>query len=265
MALANLGKPMVDKKNATGVHLNALFVLFLICLACETTLVLLDLFVNWQHWSDSRAIRRMFNITREDGLASLFAVIQTAVVASVCWLIYFIVRLNRQSKRRFGWLILALFFTYMMIDDGAMVHERIGTAFKSTSKAVNFPSYTWQLVIAPFFIAMGAYMAWFIWQERNIPVKRSWLILAFTCLGVAVVLDFFEGVDNAYVTLIEVTGLRESIFNHFSKSLEEFLEMLGMSFFLIFFLDYLAQLTDKVEIKLSRGKIIFLELDNTKP
>ena len=252
---------MIDQKSAEGAHLNALSALFLICLACETSLVLLDLFVNWQQWSDSRAIRRMFNITREDGLASLFGVIQTAVVASVSWLIYFIVRQNRKSKRRFGWLILALFFTYMMIDDGAMVHERVGAALSSTSKAVNFPSYTWQLLIAPFFIAMGAYMAWFIWQERNIAVKRSWLILAFTCLGTAVVLDFFEGVDNAYAALTEITGLRTSIFNHFSKSLEEFLEMLGMSFFLIFFLDYLAQLTKKTEIKISHGQILFVELE----
>lgn len=233
-----------------------LLLLFLACLIAELGLVLLDLSVNWFQWSDSRAIRRMFNITREDGLASLFAVIQTFVVALCVWMIYFVVVRNPDSKNRAGgWLVLALFFSYMVVDDGAMVHERIGSAFKQANKGIELPSYTWQFVLAPFFIAMGLYMTWFLWQERKIPVRRDLLLAALACLGTAIAIDFVEGLKDGYQPLVQTFGWSTKTIAHFSKSLEEFLEMLGMSLFFVFFLSYLGELTTKTEIVISHGKL----------
>ncbi len=231
------------------------------CVLIELALVLLDLTVNWMQWSDSRAIRRLFNITREDGLASLFAVLQTALVAVVVWLAYFFARHNQdKSSRRLGWLILALFFSYMVVDDGAMVHERVGAAISSANQDLSLPSYTWQFVFAPVFAGIGLYMAWFLWQERDIPTKRIYLFLAFACLGTAVLLDFIEGMDAGYQSFVQFSGWQEKTITHFSKSLEEFLEMLGMSFFLIYFLDFLAKLSEKTSISISGGKIVFTDL-----
>ncbi len=237
-----------------------LLLIFLACLLLEIALVLLDLYVNWFRWADSSAIRRMFNITREDGLASLFAVIQTLFVALVLWVIYLMTARKPGSKKQaMGWLVLALFFSYMFIDDGAMVHERIGTAFKQSNQDVELSSYAWQLVLAPLFVIMGLYMAWFLWRLGNQSIRRDWLLAALCCLGLAVLLDYVEGVENGYLMLVEGLSWPEKTIAHFSKSLEEFLEMLGMSFFLILFLNHLGYLTEDTEIRISGRKVQFID------
>lgn len=237
-----------------------LLLVFSVFLLTEIALVLLDLYVNWYRWADSSAIRRMFNITREDGLASLFAVVQTLLVALVLWVIYLMTaRKPGNKKQAVGWLVLALFFSYMVIDDGAMVHERLGTAFKQANEGVELSSYAWQLVLAPLFVIMGLYMAWFLWRLGNQSIRRDWLMAALCCLGTAVLLDYVEGVENGYLMLIEGLSWSEKTIAHFSKSLEEFLEMLGMSFFLILFLNYLGHLTENTEIRISGRKVQFID------
>ena len=237
-----------------------LLVIFVFCVAAELTLVLADLTVNWFRWSNSGAIRRLFNITREDGLASLVAVIQTLVVAVVTWAIYLLTA-HQQATRsiRAGWLVLALFFSYMTIDDGAMIHERIGTAFKNANEGINLPSYGWQIVLAPLFVLMGAFMVWFLWRRGNNVIRRDWLLAAVFCLGAAILLDFIEGRENGYQLLVEETDWSAKTIAHFSKSLEEFLEMLGMTFLLITFLNHLGYLTEKTEIRVARRKIWLVE------
>jgi hypothetical protein len=147
----------------------------------------------------------------------------------------------------------------MVVDDGAMVHERVGTAFKQANEGIALPSYAWQFVVAPFFVIMGLYMAWFLWRLGNQSIRRDWLMAALCCLGAAVLLDYVEGVENGYLVLVDGLHWSEKTIAHFSKSLEEFLEMLGMSFFLILFLDHLGFLTEKTEIRISGRKIRFLD------
>jgi hypothetical protein len=237
-----------------------LLLVFTVCLLIELSLVLLDLYVNWFRWADSSAIRRMFNITREDGLASLFAVIQTLFVALVLWLIYILTARKPGGKKQAGaWLILALFFSYMVIDDGAMVHERIGTAFKQANEGIELSSYAWQFVLAPLFVIMGLYMAWFLWRLENQSIRRGWLLAALACLGFAVLLDYVEGVEGSYMVLVEGLSWPEKTIAHFSKSLEEFLEMLGMSIFLTLFLDHLGFLSENTEIRFSGRKVQFID------
>ena len=78
----------------------------------------------------------MFNTAREDGLASWFAVTQTLLIALTLWLIYSVAKAGRKPRAIVvGWLVLALFFTYMAIDDGAQIHERLGSTFKALREA----------------------------------------------------------------------------------------------------------------------------------
>lgn len=239
-----------------------LLLVFSACLLLELTLVLLDLFINWYRWADSGAIRRMFNITREDGLASLFAVLQTFLVSLVVWLIYALeARKPDRKAHSAGWLVLAVFFSYMVIDDGAMVHERIGSAFKQANEGIQLHSYAWQMVLAPAFVIVGLFMGGFLWKQGNHSIRRSWLITALACLGVAMALDYVEGVEGAYRVFLEGTSWSEKTIAHFSKSLEEFLEMLGMSLFLFLFLNYLGQLTEKTEIRIAGRKVRFIDHD----
>jgi hypothetical protein len=225
------------------------WVVFLGCLIVEISLFYLDLTVNWWHWSDSGAIRRLFNTTREDGLASWFAVSQTLVVALVAWVIFAVAtRRGDATPRRAGWLVVALFFSYICLDDGAAVHERIGTAFDQRNPVDGYPSYPWQLLFLPLFTLVGGFLLGFLWVELRRPVDRAKVVLAIGCFVVAVAFDFVEGMDQGYQRLVAETGWRADTVRHFSKSIEEIVEMLGMSIFLVTFLGYLARTAPRIHV-----------------
>lgn len=227
-----------------------LWVVFLACLIIELALVYLDLTVNWLGWSDSGAIRRLFNITREDGLASWFAVSQTLVTALTAWVIVVAIHHQRVSAmRRLGWTTVALFFTYMSIDDGAAVHERLGTAFENSTGAEGYPSYAWQYLLLPFFAVMGAFVLLFLWREMPGTIHRAMVAAAVACFALAVGMDFVEGLDEGYRRLTAATGWEADTVRHFAKSLEEFVEMIGMSVFLVTFIGHLAMVAPRLELR----------------
>ena len=235
-----------------------LLAIFLVCVSIELLLVVLDLTINWMRWSDTGAIRRLFNITREDGLASFFAIIQTVAVAVILWLTWFLNKANNSSLSRQssgGWLLMAVFLTYIAIDDGAMVHERIGTLFSQANEDLNLPSYGWQFIMGPVFAVMGITMIGFLWRQGKFTIRRDWLIAAISCLAAAVALDYVEGMEDGYRLLVDQTGWSTKTIKHFSKSFEEFLEMLGMSILLILFLRHLAILVKQLEIRIAGGRL----------
>lgn len=226
-----------------------LWVVFLSCLIIEVALVYLDLTINWWRWYDSDAIRRLFNITREDGLASWFQVSQTLVVALTAWLLV-VVMFHQPvtAVRRGGWIIVALFFSYMCIDDGAAVHERLGTALRSEVVSA-FPSYAWQFLLLPFFGIMGAFTLYFLWREMPRRIDRLKVAAAIGCFVVAVALDFVEGLDDGYRGLAAAAGWDRDAIRHFSKSLEEFIEMVGVSIFLVTFIGHVAAVAPRMDIR----------------
>ena len=233
-----------------------LWVLFSSLVAIELLLVFLDLYFNWQQAADSPAIRRMFNITREDGLASWFAVTQTFVVALVLWAIFAVSGRDQDNRlQRFGWLLLAVFFTYMAIDDGAMVHERLGTASKNLgedsliSQVTNtFPSYAWQALFLLPLSCIGMFMLWFLWRTMPDKVSRIGIIAALGLFGIAVAMDYIEGLEHGSTPLADAYGWSQSSVRHFAKSIEEFLEMLAMTLWLVIFLHHFARRTPEFSV-----------------
>ena len=228
-----------------------LWIVFLSCFIIELSLVYLDLTINWLRWSEYDPIRRLFNTTREDGLASWFAVTQTVFVALTAWILWAINRKQGLSyPRQAGWFIVAFFFTYMAIDDGAVVHERLGSAFKASKGGqVDFMSYPWQLLLAPVFAAMGLFLVVFLRREMPHPSDRVRIMGAITCFAVAMYMDFVEGMDGGYDRLVEIFGWSDETIRHFAKSIEEFIEMLGITLFLITFLGQIAHRAKEVTVR----------------
>lgn len=231
------------------------------CFLSALALVLLDAFLNYGKVLDSAPLRRIFNITREDGLATWFMVVQTFCVGSLLVCITLLHRSNHESALRISaWGMLSIFFLYMSADDGAEIHERLGSTFKAAAKEAQsgvggvftqaqgcFPSYDWQLVVLPFFAVAGLLMIVFLLREFGDIRSRFLLFIAPTLMACAVSLDFFEGLDeahplNVHTWLQQKYDLRQYTVSHFAKSLEEFLEMIAMATFLVLFLLYLLRL-----------------------
>ena len=246
-----------------------------VCLAAELLFVVLDYHVNYAEWTEIGAMRRMFNITREDGLASWFGITQTLLTALTLAVIYRAVK-NRPGARwkATGWLVLTGFFLYMAVDDGAQIHERVGTTFEEMRENAGasvdaFPSYTWQLLFLPVFGALGLFMLGFLWRELRVRSARVLVLLAIACQVVAVGIDFQEGLApdhrlNMYTTLAARYDLEEwteaqfgetpyDTLTHFSQSIEETLEMAVISIFWFLFLRHLSVVAGDLRVQFLGG------------
>jgi hypothetical protein len=239
--------------------------IFIVCLIAELLFVLLDAVVNYAEFSKYGPIQRLFNITREDGLATWFMVAQTFVAGLVLWLIVLVQHSRGASRGRMaGWVFLAAFFTYMSADDGAKIHERLGSVFSEAYEPSGsvvqddllgqvqalFPSYDWQLVALPLLAGAGLFMLFFLWREFHVRGERLLLVTAAGCMVLAVGLDFIEGLDddhgwNVQVWIREAFDLSRYTVRHFAKSLEEFLEMLAISLLLMLFVRHLIRVTEQ--------------------
>ena len=215
----------------------------LVCFAAEAAFVVLDYHVNYGRLIDVGAMRRLFNIAREDGLASWFASTQTFLVGLTLLAIYAVVRSR-------GYLVLAIGFLYMAVDDGAQIHERFSSTFDALTErstlAAGFPSYTWHVLFLPPFAALGLYLLGFLWRRFDRRKPRLLLVTAMVCLATAVAMDFFEGLEEKHPANVYAAAVRrypsldawserrfgtaaEETLRHFSKSIEETLEMGAMS------------------------------------
>lgn len=247
--------------------------LLLACVVTEIGWVLADAFINYRRLTDLGMIRRLFNIAREDSLASWFGVTQTVMVALTVWVIYIVIRglAATTRRRRIAWLLLALFFSYMAMDDGAEIHERVGSAFKKVVdqnqgervdsrgeevKGLSFyPSYPWHLFFVPLFAVAALLLLLFLWREVRDPVSRGMIALALALFALAIGLDFIEGLTsehplNLHTRIQDALELRRYTVRHFAKSLEEFFEMFGTTLLWAAFLRHLVQVRPTLSLEL---------------
>ena len=253
-----------------------ILVIFSVCLGAELAFVLLDATVNYSRWTDYGMIRRLFNITREDGWASWFGVTQNFMVAVTVWWIWVLTRrIPGSAKPARGWMTLAILITYMAIDDGAKIHERLGSVYEKAAGGEGpgsgllglFPSYPWQILFVPVFGAIGIFMLVFLTRQLR---SRLSIALVFAGLGlfaVATGIDFIEGLDqdhklNIYGYLDRTNDWDEftrkqfhnnpyETMRHFGKSVEEFMEMFGMTLIWVALLRHLGDRFRRIEIEVA--------------
>lgn len=242
-------------------------------LGFELFIVFLDVFVNHYKWSSIGAIRRMVNITREDSISNWFSSIQLIIVGLVLWTIALAVKNNakdsKEKKKYYCWAGIACFFIYMGVDDAIKFHERVGAAFKTIISRLEassdpgflgyvhniFPSYAWQIVFGPIFIAIAAFMLWFLLKELSPRNLKNSFIAALGLYAVATGLDFVEGLDtDPYNAIANFFSTSTERIRHMSKAIEEFYEMFGTTIFLTVFLRKLFSLCQRVEISFKKPK-----------
>jgi len=252
--------------------------LIIVWVIIELLMVVLDYSVNYSNGSSVREIRRLFNITLEDGLASFFGVAQVTLVSLTLWVVWLTQRqMQGGGWRPYGWLIIALVFSYMAVDDGSRLHERVGAAFHQVNESASsltlwgkvlriFPSYPWQVVYLPFFAAFGLFVIVYLMRTLRRTRSRVFVLAAISLFVGAVGLDFVEGLAedqplNIYTAItrtVDISAFTERQFDedpydtlvHFSKSIEEFMEMLGNTLLWAVFLRHLADLTNDIRVHL---------------
>ncbi len=258
--------------------------LMLVAVGCELLFLVLDYFVNYGNPDGIGALRRLTNLAREDGFGSWFGTTQTMMIALTLWLCFLAVRGRVDAPlprwHAWGWGALAAFFSYMAIDDGAQLHERIGTLVYELSGKGSagpswfvglvdiFPSYYWQLVFLPIFGSVAVLMIVFLWRVLD---RRLLLISAagVVCFVVAVGMDFIEGLGASHpydLHTLSADGLGLEAFaqrrfahtgfdsvRHFSKTLEETVEMFGQTLLWYVFLTHVGNAARDLRVDFGSG------------
>jgi hypothetical protein len=224
-------------------------------------LVVLDVVFAYFRLSPYSQVQRFCNLAREDGVGTYFSVIQTFIVGQTALALAFCARVEKASTMNsYAWLAVGSFFFLLSLDDGSLLHERIGSvisivaannlaeqnAFTRTVEA--YPSYLWQLSIGPVYLLIGFAVVYFLLREATSYQIRLIVLTGVFCIGTAFVLDFIEGAEWLHSRVAETLGVTRYTVRHFSKVLEESLELLGVSHFLLAFWQMLAARIEKIQI-----------------
>ena len=146
----------------------------------------------------------------------------------------------------------------MGIDDASQLHERVATVVADVTKRsdadiliVNaikrFPSYYWLIILLPVFGGIGVFMVIFLTREfEAIEVRRLFLGgIAFYVAAIG--LDYFDGIDRHYDTIVAHGWFSFDDARHLCRSIEEFIEMVGTTFILVSFLQHWRLIQDSVQ------------------
>jgi hypothetical protein len=267
-------QPISNSLNQLTINtLHIASIVLVSCVVFEIFLFFLDYFVNYSKLTTSGPIRRMSNIAREDGIASWFAVTQTLLAGVTCIGVAMVSKAaNKSSKVILGWSLVAFFFCYMSVDDGAQIHERLGSAFKNNDSEILalFPSYPWHVFVLPVFIVFGFAMAIFLYTQLNSFSQLAAIGVGVGIMALAVGLDFIEGLDrdhplNIYTILGRNDAWSEFTFRqfdkagyaaarHFSKAIEETLEMMSISLFWFTFIRQIGAYSNSITLRFSNSK-----------
>ncbi len=236
----------------------------LFCVAAMTALVLLDLLVYMAPEPYHGGFIDLFNVAAEASVGTWFSSTLTLAVALTLWLIRYRLSLSASPSRRVlaGWSLLAVFFTYLAIDDAVAIHEHIGSLSESLLNGSGqgwlanwldeYPSYRWQVTIGPLFAAVGLFMLVFLWRQLEQAGLRWWIVAALGCLALAVAMDYVEGLYGGYKVVIVATGWRYETVLHLARVIEELLEMLGMTLFLTAFVLQFGAIAGRVTLVFQR-------------
>ena len=199
-------------------------------------MVALDYLLSYRDITGANVFRRVFSMTREETVANWYASILLFLIAITCVTLSFLSKNNKSVAR--PWLIFSGFFLYLSADDGARIHERLGSFFRDLAEdsegnlssffdQVLFftGSYAWLIFVLPVFTAMGLYML--RWGHKHVTEQatREFAMMGVVCLSFAICLDYFEGLVNKDTISVKNWPIEKKSIEHFQRVIEEFLEM----------------------------------------
>lgn len=233
----------------------------------EINLVLLDFVFNHLKLIDFKPIRQLFNMELEGSLANWVSSIVYLSVGISLWLVTFQSKyILKQKFKSIIWSLIALFFTYLSVDDGASIHERVGTTLKLfydkyewnpkhklLHYVINeFPSYYWQVIFIPILAISSIFILLFLWKELKSFKIFLFVGFAFFIMAFAQALDYLEGIRYTYPLIENNFNFNPKTIRHYSKVFEEFLEMFGMTILMSVFTNHFLSGISSLQLTLKK-------------
>ena len=176
-----------------------------------------------------------------DGEANIPTLYSSILLLTSSFLLFFISKATNTKKyEMFSWIGLSLIFSFLAIDEFAMIHEGAGELFAvyfNTDQIDNIVPFSlgWTLPVSIILIFL-TFIYWsFIF---NLPKKTRFLFclsaiifvsgaIGFEIIGLNIESDVISNVPYVLFLLIEIINI------------EELFEMIGVSLFIFSLLDYL--------------------------
>lgn len=197
----------------------------------DITIVILHLTLGQQY--------NLFNIDLERNLPVWYQVFKliiiSSIVAATIALLHHTKRLDRATK----WLLWPFWFgfAYLGLDELGEIHEQVGDAIKHSDGwlgrygdflgNLGFTSALWLAALFPVIIAVLIYLGYLArWFYRQKTGLLYLLIIAIICFALVPVVEFWNTSETSYSYTFTQRNLL--------VTLEESLELIGVSFFLTF-------------------------------
>lgn len=224
----------IDLSLDINPHLQSKIAFYWLWSACWV-MVVFDYLFAYRDITGAYVFRRVFSMTREETVANWYASILLFLIALTCFALSLFSKGDKTVSR--PWLIFSGFFLYLSADDGARIHERLGSFFRDLAEEsqgmfgffdqVLFftGSYAWLVFVLPVFVVMGLYML--RWGHKHITERatREFVMIGIVCLSFAIGLDYFEGLVGNDTINVDAWPIEKNTIEHFQRVLEEFLEM----------------------------------------
>lgn len=215
-----------------------LITVFLLLLAHIITLFLLQTY----GFNDNKSIVRLFNLNTEQNIPTLFSFVILGVSAILFLIIYKTESIKTQQKY---WLVLAFIFTFLALDEALSIHEIIGNIIQGKIQTKGVFYFAW---IIPYGILLLILAAFYFRFILNLPKKITSLLL----LSGVIFVGGAIGMEMVGAKIAEPLGtsFRENLSYMIAYTLEETMEMLGITLLIYTQLLYLkGNTTEPLKIR----------------
>ena len=203
-------------------------------------------------WKNYVHVYNMFSLFIETSIPTLFSTLNLLFSSILLWVIAKYTKVTG-DKTRYHWLFLSILFLFLTLDEGAQIHETIGLGVFSF---FNFPVghplyYSWVIPYTALVLIVGIiYLRFLFTLPRGIRtgIIAGGLLFLVGALGLEIVESMeYKGVSNIPYT-------KRKMFNnaYIIATVQELLEMVGISIFNYVLLKYIAQQKIKIEFS-SKG------------
>jgi hypothetical protein len=189
-------------------------------------------------------ITRFFDAGIEDNIPTIYSVIALAFAGFVCFLPASVSKLKSEIDRK-HWLVLGCVMLFLAFDEGATIHEMIGSHFHDHFESGGYLYWLW---VVPYGVLTAWFAAAYFPFLMRLPSKtRLGLVLSGAIfVGGAIGVEMISAAEYEAAREAGVRSLRYYLL----YSLEEFLEMFGIALFVYYVLDYAAHLTPAIQLTL---------------
>lgn len=219
-------KKRVHLPIATGKILKILFSIEVVLIFAHLAVLL------QQHFRfldrDFKQIIRFFHLESEGNLPTLFSSFLLFTSSVLLFLIYFSEK--NSERKNHEWCVLGLIFLYLGLDEGAQIHEMINVFFRGILPAKGIFFHAWVIPFGIVFLILAGYFFPFLRQLEKRHQQLFFLSGFLYVLG-----GFFMEMWSGYRLDNYGFDFGYGLIN----TLEEVLEMTGISLFIYSLTDYI--------------------------